>query len=137
MEKAYRGWGAELTNEVNMLDSAMERFIKLDKEDFVGKAATLETRKKAAALRLVYFALAGTDSDVRGGEPIFDGETCIGITTSGAFGHYTGKALGFGYVHPEHATPGCRFTVELLGEPYPATVLPDAVYDPSNLRLRA
>jgi dimethylglycine dehydrogenase len=139
MEKAYRGWGAELTNEVNMLDAAMERFIKFDKEDFVGKAATLEHRNKASALRLVYFAVTGTDadSDVRGGEPIFHGETCIGVTTSGGFGHYTGKALGFGYIDPAHASPGCRFTVELLGEPYPANVLQDPVYDPSNLRLRA
>ena len=137
MEKAYRGWGAELTNEVNMLDAAMERFIKLDKDDFVGKAATLELKKNASALRLVYFEFAGADSEVRGGEPIFAGENCIGVTTSGAFGHYTGRALGFGYVHPEHAAPGCRFTVELLDEPYPATVLQDPVYDPSNLRLRA
>jgi dimethylglycine dehydrogenase len=137
MEKAYRGWGAELTNEVNMLDSAMERFIKFGKVDFVGKSATLEQMKKAAASRLVYFEFDGGDSDVRGGEPIFDGKTCIGVTTSGAFGHYTGKALGFGYVHPQHADPGCRFTVELLGAPCPATVLQGPVYDPSNLRLRA
>ena len=47
MEKAYRGWGAELTNEVTMLDSRMERFIKFDKEDFVGKQATLEQRERA------------------------------------------------------------------------------------------
>ena len=30
MEKAYRHWGGELTNEVTMIDSDMERFIKLD-----------------------------------------------------------------------------------------------------------
>ena len=40
VEKAYRGWGAELTNEVTMLDADMGRFIKLDKDNFTGKAAT-------------------------------------------------------------------------------------------------
>jgi dimethylglycine dehydrogenase len=137
MEKAYRGWGAELTNEVNMLNSAMERFIKFDKEDFVGKAASLEQKAKDSAIQLVYFEFDGGDSDVRGGEPIFDGKTCVGVTTSGGFGHYTGKALGFGYVDPAHANPGCQFTVELLGESRTATVLQHAVYDPTNLRLRA
>jgi dimethylglycine dehydrogenase len=137
LEKAYRGWGAELTNEVTMLDAAMERFIKFDKADFVGKTATLEQKEKGSTIRLVYFEVAGKDSDVRGGEPIFDGENCIGVTTSGGFGHCTGKALGFGYVDPAHASPGCRFTVELLGEACSATVLQDCVLDPTNLRLRA
>ena len=41
IEKAYRGWGAELTNEVTMIDADMKRFIKFDKDDFIGKAATL------------------------------------------------------------------------------------------------
>jgi dimethylglycine dehydrogenase len=137
MEKAYRGWGAELTNEVTMLDAAMERFIKFGKEHFVGKEATLRQREEGLAMRLVYFEVETTDSDVRGGEPIFDGDTCIGVTTSGAWAHYVNKGLGFGYVDPAHAGPGCRFNVELLGDSRTATVLEDPVYDPGNQRLRA
>jgi dimethylglycine dehydrogenase len=100
IEKAYRGWGAELTNEVTMLDADMERFIKLDKEDFVGREATLKQRDEERDLQLIYFEVAAVDSDVRGGEPIFVGNDCVGVTTSGGFGHFTGKSLGFGYVHP-------------------------------------
>jgi dimethylglycine dehydrogenase len=106
IEKAYRGWGAELTNEVTMLDADMERFIKLDKEDFVGREATLKQRDEERDLQLIYFEVAAVDSDVRGGEPIFVGNDCVGVTTSGGFGHFTGKSLGFGYVHPRHAA--CR-----------------------------
>jgi dimethylglycine dehydrogenase len=76
MEKAYRGSGAELTNEVTMLDAAMERFIKFDKGDFVGKDATLRQRERGLTMRLVYFEIETTGSDVRGGEPIFDAESC-------------------------------------------------------------
>ena len=137
IEKAYRGWGAELTNEVTMLDAAMERFIKFDKEDFVGREATLRQLEEGLAMKLVYFEIESTDSDVRGGEPIFDGEACIGVTTSGGHGHYVQKSLGFGYVHLAHSAPGSRFTVELLGEAFTATVLKDPVYDPENQRLRA
>ncbi|MFC1795658.1 FAD-dependent oxidoreductase [Pseudomonadota bacterium] len=137
IEKAYRGWGAELTNEVTMLDAAMERFIKFDKEDFVGREATLRQRKLGLAMRLVYFEIDASDSDVRGGEPVFDDDSCIGVTTSGGYGHCTQKSLGFAYVDPANAEPGSQFTVELLGEPCPATVLKDAVYDPDNQRLRA
>ena len=84
MEKGYRGWGAELTNEVTMLEADIVRFCASAKDDFVGKAAT-ETNE-AGPLRLVYFEVEAEDADVRGGEPIFLGDTCVGVTTSGGYG---------------------------------------------------
>ena len=67
IEKAYRGWGGELTNEVTMLDADMERFIKLDKDDFTGKAATLEQQKGKRTLQLIYFCLLYTSPSPRDG----------------------------------------------------------------------
>ena len=42
MEKAYRGWGSELTNEVDMFEADMERFLRLDKDEFIGREASLQ-----------------------------------------------------------------------------------------------
>jgi dimethylglycine dehydrogenase len=126
-----------LTNEVTLLDSDMERFIKFDKGDFVGREATLAQKDEGLAMKLVYFDIDSSDSDVRGSEPIFHGETCIGVTTSGGYGHFVQKSLGFGYVDPQHAEPGVRFKVDLLGEPCVATVLRQPVHDPANQRLNA
>ena len=42
MEKAYKGWGAELTNEITMVEADLMRFFREDKEDFKGKQATLD-----------------------------------------------------------------------------------------------
>ena len=137
IEKAYRGWGAELTNEITMLESDMERFIKFDKGDFVGREATLQQKDKGLATRLVYFDLDSSESDVRGSEPVYDGDKVIGITTSGGYGHFVQKSLGFAYVEPQYAGPGTRFVVELLGESCMATVREDPVYDPGNRCLKA
>jgi dimethylglycine dehydrogenase len=137
MEKAYRGWGAELTNEVNLLESDMQRFIKFDKDDFVGRKATLQQLDEGLTTRLVYFELDSGDSDVRGGEPVYDGETCIGVTTSGGYGHLVQKSLGFAYVHPQFADPGMSLEVELLGERRMARVLREPAYDPLNRCLKA
>jgi dimethylglycine dehydrogenase len=137
LEKAYRGWGAELTNEVTMLDASMERFIKFDKGPFTGREATLEQKERGLAMKLVYFEVDTLDSDLRGSEPIFDGERCIGVTTSGGYGHFVRKSLGFGYVEPAYAEPDSRITVELLGAACTATVLKRPAYDPDNARLRA
>ncbi len=48
MEKGYRGWGSELTAEIDMFEASMERFIRLEKPDFIGKAASLQ-RSSAAS----------------------------------------------------------------------------------------
>ena len=137
MEKAYRGWGAELTNEVTMTDADMRRFLKLDKDDFVGKAATLAQQETERTLQLIYFEVAAQESDVRGNEPIFVGKQCVGLTTSGGYGYAVGKSLGFGYVTPELAEPGTSLQISLLGESCSATVLSEPAYDPNNERLRA
>ena len=133
MEKAYRGWGAELTNEVTMLEADMARFFNDKKDDFIGKAAT-ETAD-IGPLRLVYFSVDALNADVRGGEPIFFGGDCVGVTTSGGYGHAVQQSLGFGYVPPAHAVPGSVIEVGLLDARCPATVLTDPAYDPDNQRL--
>ena len=135
LEKAYRSWGAELTNEVTMIDAAMERFIKFDKGDFIGREATLKQRDRT--LQLIYFSLDAGDADVQGGEPIFAGEHCVGVTTTGGYGHFVRQSLGFGYVPPSLAGPDTGLTVDILGRRRQATVLDQPVYDPANARLRA
>ena len=137
IEKAYRGWGAELTNEVTMIDADMQRFIKLDKDDFTGKEATLAQQNEERLMQLIYFEIDTSDSDVRGNEPIFADDECVGVTTSGGYGHATHKSLGFGYVTPDLASAGTELDIALLGDRYKARVLKDPVYDPSNERLRA
>ncbi len=49
MEKAYRGWGSELTTEIDMIEASMERFLRLDKEDFIGKLPTLKNKQRGPA----------------------------------------------------------------------------------------
>ena len=118
-----------------MIDAAMERFIKFDKSDFTGREATLQQEDRT--LQLIYFSLDPGDSDVQGGEPIFAGDRCVGVTTSGGYGHFVRQSLGFGYVPPSLAEPGTALTVELLGQRRQATVRNEPVHDPANVRLRA
>ena len=137
IEKGYRGWGAELTNEVTMLDADMERFVKMDKEDFVGREATLQQQNTERKLQLIYFSVDADDADVRGNEPIFVADVCVGVTTSGGYGYAIEQSLGFGYVPPALSTPGTQIEIGLLGQRREAVVLAEPAYDPGNKRLRA
>ena len=134
-KKPIEAGGVELTNEVTMIDAAMERFIKFDKGDFIGREATL--KQKDRTLQLIYFALDASDADVQGGEPIFAGEQCVGVTTSGGFGHFVQRSLGFGYVSPAMADGSVALTVDVLGKRRLATLLDEPAHDPANALLRA
>jgi dimethylglycine dehydrogenase len=134
MEKAYKAWSSELTNELNMLEADMPRFIRFDKSDFTGKAATLAQPPRP--LKIVYADVAAADTDARGGEPVLIGDRCIGVVTSGAHGHRVKRSLAFACVPPEFAAPGARFDLLIQGERRAATVLAGAAFDPDNLRMR-
>ncbi|MXZ81277.1 MAG: aminomethyltransferase, partial [Gammaproteobacteria bacterium] len=137
MEKAYKGWGAEMTNEISMVEAGLMRFFRRNKEDFRGMESTLNIEKGEISTCLVYFEVETGDNDVAGGEAVLDSGRPIGVTTSGGYGHTTGKSLGFAYVEPQYSAPGSRFDILLIDEIRKAKVLEEPVWDPGNLRPRA
>lgn len=137
IEKAYRGWGSELTNEIDMYEASMSRFIREDKPDFIGKAASLSRKQKGPRMSLVYLEVDNTDSDCMGNEPVHHQGKVVGVTTSGGFGHAVGKSLAFAYVPPELVGHGTAFEIMVLTEMRKARVIPDSIWDPENQRLKA
>src|SRR5260370_27138604 len=135
MEKAYRAWGCELTNEVTMIAADMERFVALGK-DFLGKAATLRAKQEGPPIRLVYLAVDAIDNDCYGNEPVYRGDNLIGVTTVGAYGHAVGQSLAFAYIEPDLAQAD-GIEVLTMGRRCPAHILPRPAWDPENLRPRA
>lgn len=135
MEKGYKAWGSELTNELTMIEADMGRFINFKKDDFTGKQATLDAPERG--LRIVYGEVDADDVDPRGTEACLVGDTCIGLVTSGGYGHRTGKSLFFACVPPAHADPGSQFDILLQGQRRAARVLGEPVYDADNAKMRA
>jgi glycine cleavage system aminomethyltransferase T/diaminopimelate decarboxylase len=142
MEKGYRGWGAELTNEITLIEADMARFFVPAKGTFLGRDATTVRQGRPLETCLVYLELSAPDdlpldNDARGGEAVLSDGRRIGVVTSGGYGHYTGRSLAFGYVEPALAASGTTLTVDLLGRMVTATVLAAPVHDPDNTRPRA
>jgi dimethylglycine dehydrogenase len=134
MEKGYRGYGSELTNEITLVEADCTRFFAPDKGDFRGRAATLAVQAAGITTRLVYGEVAATDCDIYGGEAVMQGGRVVGVCTSGGFGHGTGKSLTFAYVEPG-VEEGLE--VVILGERRGFAVLEAPVWDPTNARQRA
>jgi dimethylglycine dehydrogenase len=133
IEKGYKAWGSELTNELSMIEADMPRFIDFKKADFIGKQATSDAPDR---FRIVYGEVAATNVDVRGAEPCLDGDRCIGLTTSGGYGHRVGKSLFFACVENDYTAAGSTFDVYLQGERRRATLLAHPAYDPDNAKMK-
>jgi dimethylglycine dehydrogenase len=137
LEKSYRLIPRELSVEYAALESGLERFVSWGKENFVGKAGLDAWRNRGFQWHFVTLEIAGNnDVDARGSEPIYDGAELIGRCTSGGYGWRVGKSLALGMVHPDRANVGCQLEVEILGERFSATVIPESPFDPQHQRLR-
>jgi dimethylglycine dehydrogenase len=138
VEKGYGSWGREYSPEYWPQEVGLDRLIKLDKPDFLGRAAYLKLKDKPPREKLVTFEVQTTTADANGGEPIFtpDGEP-VGRVSSGAFGHSVGASIALGVVKTAHAIPGAESDIAILGIPHPATLLGAPTFDPEGARLRS
>ena len=135
IEKSYRMWGQDLTRDYTVLEAGLDRFVHLDKGDFVGRDALIAQAAAGVPQRFVSIeALDIEDADPIGNEPLWQGERMVGRVTAGAYGHFLGRSLALAYVE---AGVGSRLEIEILGRRYPARVIEDSPHDPENARLRA
>ena len=142
LEKGYRAWKGDLSTDYTILQGGMERFVKWDKPDFIGKSA-LEAEKQAGVTkRFVTLIVETGDAEDVCDAPYMstlwhDGKV-VGETTSGGYGHRIQKSIALGMVRADLAIEGTKLEVEIFGERVPAIVQADApLWDPSNARLRS
>jgi dimethylglycine dehydrogenase len=139
IEKSYRLIPREMSIEYSAMESALDRFVRLDKEgDFIGKKALQAWQKRGAKNAFATIEVHGvTDADARGSEAIYKNGEVVGRATSGGYGWRVGKSLALGMVEPELAIIGTELEIEILGEMYKATVVEESPFDPTNIKLRA
>jgi len=139
MEKSYRMWGTDMTPDYTPFEAGLQRFVRMDKGDFIGKARLQQQLEAGVPNRFITLEIGEVvDADPLGNEPLFaaDGRI-IGRTTSGYFGHHVQKSLAIGYAQADFAALGTPLTIEILGERKPALVVAESPFDPDNRELRA
>ncbi len=137
VEKGYGSWGREYSPEYWPQEVGLDRLIKLDKPEFLGREAYLKIKDAAPREKLVILEVETTTADAAGGEPVFtpDG-TPVGRVSSGAYGHSVGKSIALSFIKTDYALPGAAFDVAVLGKSHPARLLAEAPFDPKGQRLR-
>ncbi|AZO29693.1 MULTISPECIES: FAD-dependent oxidoreductase [unclassified Mesorhizobium] len=71
LEKNFPTWFRELRPIYGPFEGSMDRFIKLEKNDFIGREASAKEQAEGPKLRRVSFIVDAADADVMGDEPIW------------------------------------------------------------------
>ncbi|TIL73763.1 MAG: FAD-dependent oxidoreductase [Mesorhizobium sp.] len=71
LEKNFPTWFRELRPIYGPLEGAMDRFVKLEKNDFIGRESAAREQAEGPKLRRVSFIVDAADADVMGDEPIW------------------------------------------------------------------
>ncbi len=133
-EKSYRAFGTELGRDATPLEADLPRFVDLSK-DFHGKD---QLEAKGIRSKCVTLLVDGPDdADPWGREALYtpEGEK-VGRLTSGGWSVAFGKSIGLGYVTPARSAVGTKLQVRMQDKLWPAEIVEDSPYDPSNARIR-
>jgi 4-methylaminobutanoate oxidase (formaldehyde-forming) len=135
LEKGYRVWGADITTEETPFEAGLGFAVKLDKPDFIGRAALVE--RAEPEVRLCCLALGDPRAVALGSEPVRVGERLVGRVTSGGFGYTAGKSIAYAYLPVEDSAVGTHVAVEVFGEWIDGEVAAEPLVDPTGERIRA
>jgi 4-methylaminobutanoate oxidase (formaldehyde-forming) len=142
IEKAYRHWGHDITDEDTPLEAGLGFAVAFDKAGgFIGRDALLLQREAGVKKRLVQFLLQDPEPLLYHNEPIWRDDQIVGYITSGMFGHTLGGAVGLGYVNHQAGVnrdfvKSGSYEIEVAGVRVPATASLRPLYDPTSSRIR-
>ena len=143
MEKAYRHWGHDITDEDTPLEAGLGFAVAWSKAGgFIGRDALLRQKETGLKRRLVQVAVADTSKLLYHNEPIWRDDVLVGRITSGMFGHTIGKPLGLGYIANVDGPADApfinsgRYEVEVAGERVAAEATLRPLYDPASRRVK-
>lgn len=136
MEKGFLHWKADLITEYDPFETSLDRFVKLDKGDFIGKEALLKRQAEGPRKKLVSLELDATSAPAHGGASLMRDDTVIGTVTSGDWGHRVGKNIAYAFVDPDMADEGTVMKLDMCGQLADATVIGLCPYNPDYTRIR-
>ncbi len=135
LEKKHIIVGVDTDALSNPYEAGMAWVAKLDKADFIGRAALARVKQNPLERMLVGFELEGTTAPPDGSPVLVEGKP-VGYATSVRYSWEKEKVIGMALVTPAEAKPGTRITLRSEAVDYGANVVEEVFYDPAGDRLK-
>ena len=140
IEKAYRHFGHDITDEDHVLEAGLGFAVKTAKPDFIGRDAVLRKQDQGLGRMMLQFQLEDPAPLLFHNEAILRDGKIVGPVTSGNYGHALGGAIGMGYVPCADQTAedvlASRYEIDVAGVRHKARASLTPLYDPKAERVR-
>jgi heterotetrameric sarcosine oxidase gamma subunit len=141
IEKAYRHWGHDITDEDHVLEAGLGFTVSRKKPAFLGRDAVLRKEDQGLNRKMVQFRLTDPEPLLFHNEAIVRDGKIVGPVTSGNYGHFLGGAIGMGYVPAKGQSDedilASTYEIEVAGKRHAAIASLQPMYDPKSERVRA
>jgi aminomethyltransferase len=128
LESRLSLYGNDIDETTNPLEAGLGWVVKLDKPDFLGKAALARIKAEGLPRKIVGFEMVGRGI-ARHGYPLLSKEGKeLGRCTSGGPAPFLEKNIGLGYVPTEHSEIGTELLVDCRGKRIAAVVVKTPFY---------
>jgi aminomethyltransferase len=121
-------YGHEISDTINVWEAGLDRFCKMEKPEFIGRAALEEANPEGVKKTLVGLEMVDRGIARDGYKVLDDGGREIGYVTSGSPAPFLKKNIALAYVPPGHAAVGSMVKVEIRGQGVRAQVVPTPFY---------
>ena len=121
-------YGDELTDELSPLEAGLGIFVKLDKEEFVGKDALVRQKTEGLTRKIVGIELEGRAIPRHGYEVVAD-DKVIGHVTTGYNSISTGKSVCMALLDIQYAKLDTPVQVRIHKKLQPGIVIKKRFYD--------
>ncbi|MBE2277820.1 MAG: GcvT family protein [Rhodobacteraceae bacterium] len=133
LEKGYRAWGADFTTERTPAETGA--LVRTEGRDFPGREALMRRMADENRWEMVLLDLDAGAVDPFYSHTVWHQGQPVGVVTSGAWGHRTGRALALAYLRSRGLREG--LSVGILRQTVPVRVLERAPFDAQNQRMKA
>ncbi len=141
IEKAYRHWGHDITDEDHVLEAGLGFTVSRKKAAFLGREAVLRKEEAGMDRKMLQFRLKDAEPLLFHNEALVRDGKIVGPVTSGNYGHFLGGAIGMGYVpckgQSDEEILSSRYEIEVAGQRHEAVASLVPMYDAKSERVRA
>ena len=127
LEAGMALYGHEIHAAITPLEAGLAWIVKLDKGDFIGRAALARQKEHGPSRRLASFEMTGRGIGRDDYEVFLDGSPA-GWVTSGGPSPTLNKNIGMCYLPAGHAKPGQRIQIVVRNQPVEAITVPAPFY---------
>lgn len=147
IEKAFRHWGHDITDEDHVVEAGLGFAVKVNKPEgkfgpFIGRDAVIARKAEGLKSRMLQFRVTDPEPLLYHHEIVYRDGVAVSDVTSGNYGHHLGGAIGLAYVPVRDDESiadmlASSYEIDIAGTRYPVEASFKPMYDPAGTKMKA